>query len=121
MAWSIDIDSYDYRRSSGAYMLQRVLNNLEKRNGGILLMHDMQPKTAMMLPTLLANLKKRGFRIVHVVPAEQGTKPGLVARARDDANFEGASAMPVKRHRHRVKQVNEPAQTFHTVFNASLR
>ncbi len=33
------------------------------------LMHDVQPKTALTLPTLLRELKARGYRIVHVVPA----------------------------------------------------
>ena len=85
MAWSVDIDSMDYRRTSPAFMLRRTLAALERRRGGILLMHDLQPKTALMLPSLLASLKARGFRIVHVVPSG-GTAPveyvaSLVPRA----------------------------------------
>jgi peptidoglycan/xylan/chitin deacetylase (PgdA/CDA1 family) len=124
MAWSIDIDSYDYRHSSVSFMLQRMLANLERRQGGILLMHDIQPKTAAVLPTLLAELKRRGFRIVHVVPAEQGIEPELVARSRASADVEIVSAVPVKHHRRRVRQSVEPVyqQTgFDAAFTAPLR
>ena len=119
MAWSIDVDSYDYRSSSVSYMLQRMLTNLERKQGGILLMHDIQPKTAAVLPSLLKELKRRGFRIVHVVPAEQGIEPELVARSRASAEIEIASAAPVKRHRRRVKPNAEPMfqpVTFDAVF-----
>jgi peptidoglycan/xylan/chitin deacetylase (PgdA/CDA1 family) len=94
MAWSIDVDSYDYRASSVSFMLQRMLINLERTQGGILLMHDIQPKTAAVLPSLLKELKRRGFRVVHVVPAEQGIEPELVARSRASADIEIASAVP---------------------------
>jgi peptidoglycan/xylan/chitin deacetylase (PgdA/CDA1 family) len=33
------------------------------------LLHDIQAKTATMLPQLLRDLKARGYRIVHIVPA----------------------------------------------------
>jgi peptidoglycan/xylan/chitin deacetylase (PgdA/CDA1 family) len=80
-SWSIDIDSYEYRHTSPQYLLRGVISNLERRQGGILLMHDIQPKTALMLPTLLANLKARGFRIVHVVPGRHDVAPALMSRA----------------------------------------
>jgi len=79
MVWSIDVDSYDYRKSSSSHMLNHTLADLEKRRGGILLMHDVQPKTALMLPTLLAKLKARGYRIVHVVPAGGGELVASIA------------------------------------------
>jgi peptidoglycan/xylan/chitin deacetylase (PgdA/CDA1 family) len=119
MAWSIDVDSYDYRHSSVAFMLQRMLINLENRQGGILLMHDIQPKTAAVLPSLLKELNRRGFRVVHVVPAAQGIEPELVARSRASADdVEVASAEPVKRYRRRMKNVEPISQpvTFDAVF-----
>jgi peptidoglycan/xylan/chitin deacetylase (PgdA/CDA1 family) len=119
MAWSIDVDSYDYSGSTVSFMLQRMLTNLERKQGGILLMHDIQPKTAAVLPSLLKELKRRGFRIVHVVPSEQAIEPELVARSRASADVEVASAAPVKRHRRRVKQSVEPMfqpATFDAVF-----
>ncbi|MBV9347928.1 MAG: polysaccharide deacetylase family protein, partial [Pseudolabrys sp.] len=68
MAWSVDVDSLDYKRVTPADVLRQTMAGLQRRRGGILLMHDTQSKTAQMLPALLANLKARGFRIVHVVP-----------------------------------------------------
>jgi hypothetical protein len=34
-----------------------------------LLLHDIHPATALALPDILKELKARGFKIVHVVPA----------------------------------------------------
>jgi hypothetical protein len=42
-------------------------------------MHDVQAKTAMALPTLLAELKQRRYRIVHVVPSGGSATPEIVA------------------------------------------
>jgi hypothetical protein len=42
----------------------------------ILLLHDIQPATAMALPSLLKELKARGFHVVQVVPA--GDRPKSV-------------------------------------------
>ena len=89
MVWSIDVDSDDYRSISGKAMVERIISNLEKSRGGILLMHDIQPKTAAMLPTLLRNLKQRGFRIVHAVPRKGEPPRNLDLIARGEAPAEG--------------------------------
>ena len=89
MVWSIDVDSNDYRGISGRTMVERVMSNLETSRGGILLMHDIQPKTAAMLPTLLRALKQRGFRIVHAVPRKSEPLPNLDMIARGEAPAEG--------------------------------
>jgi len=89
MVWSIDVDSDDYRRISGQAMVERIMSNLEKSRGGILLMHDIQPKTAAMLPTLLRSLKQRGFRIVHAVPGKASPPRNLDLIARGEATPEG--------------------------------
>ena len=47
-----------------------LLRRLTKAGGGIVLLHDIQPKTAAMLPDLLRELKRRDFRVVHIVPIE---------------------------------------------------
>ena len=46
-----------------------LLKRLTKTGGGIVLLHDTQAKTAAMLPGLLRELKRRDYRVVHVVPA----------------------------------------------------
>ena len=75
MAWSVDANSYDWKKISSSHMLEHTLAELEKRRGGILLMHDVQPKTALTLPALLRELKARGYRIVHVVPRRRRAGP----------------------------------------------
>jgi peptidoglycan/xylan/chitin deacetylase (PgdA/CDA1 family) len=79
MAWSVDVDSYDWKKISVNHMLGHTFHDLDKRRGGILLMHDVQAKTALALPTLLAELKQRGYRIVHVVPSGGSAVPEIVA------------------------------------------
>jgi hypothetical protein len=69
MAWSADFPADDWRRISANEVLHRALRRLEAHGKGVLLLHDIQPATALALPTLLHELKARGYRIVHVVPA----------------------------------------------------
>ncbi len=54
--------------------LKLILARLEKDGRGILLLHDTRRSTALMLPKLLIELKKRGFHIVHLVP-DAGAPP----------------------------------------------
>lgn len=69
MVWSADFPADDWRRIGAGEIVRRALNRLEVHGKGILLLHDIQPATVLALPTLLAELKARGYRIVHVVPA----------------------------------------------------
>jgi peptidoglycan/xylan/chitin deacetylase (PgdA/CDA1 family) len=69
MTWSVDFMADDWTRISAGEVVRRALNRLEARGRGILLLHDIQPATAHGLPTLLQELKARGYRIVHVVQA----------------------------------------------------
>ena len=45
------------------------VQRLEAKGKGILLLHDIHQRTVEALPIILEELKARGFRIVHVVPA----------------------------------------------------
>jgi peptidoglycan/xylan/chitin deacetylase (PgdA/CDA1 family) len=69
MTWSVDFMADDWTRISAGEVVRRALDRLEARGRGILLLHDIQPVTALGLPTLLQELKARGYRIVHVVQA----------------------------------------------------
>src|SRR5262249_40850916 len=64
-----DFPADDWTRISAQQVLARALERLERKGKGVLLLHDIQPATALMLPTLLRELKARGYHIVHVVPA----------------------------------------------------
>jgi len=74
MVWSIDVDSDDWVPASDDALLERTITRLEEAGKGILLLHDIQPVTARVLPRLLLELKKRNFRIVHVVPTPDKTE-----------------------------------------------
>jgi peptidoglycan-N-acetylglucosamine deacetylase len=69
MTWSVDLMADDWTRISASEVVRRALERLDARGRGILLLHDIQPATALGLPTLLHELKARGYRIVHVVEA----------------------------------------------------
>ena len=69
MAWSIDVMADDWRRINAREINRRALERLEAKGKGILLLHDIKPATALGLPDLLQELKARGYRVVHVVPA----------------------------------------------------
>lgn len=69
MAWSVDFMADDWTRISAQEVVRRSLMRLEARGRGILLLHDIQPATALGLHSLLRELKARGYKVVHVVPA----------------------------------------------------
>ena len=68
--WSADFHGSDWTCSSRLKRLRLcALSRLESKKKGILLLHDIHDRTAKALPVLLRELKKRGYRVVHVVPA----------------------------------------------------
>jgi peptidoglycan-N-acetylglucosamine deacetylase len=69
MTWSADFPGDDWKKIGAQEIVNRSLARLEAKGKGVLLLHDIQPATALALPILLKELKARGFRIVQVVPA----------------------------------------------------
>ncbi|MGE3148756.1 MAG: polysaccharide deacetylase family protein [Pseudorhodoplanes sp.] len=70
MTWSADFPADDWKRGiTDKDIVRLALERLEAKGKGILLLHDIHPATALALPVLLRELKQRGYRIVHVVPA----------------------------------------------------
>jgi peptidoglycan-N-acetylglucosamine deacetylase len=80
MAWSVDFMADDWTRINSREIVHRAISRLEAKGKGILLLHDIQPATALGLPELLAELKARGYRVVHVVPAS-AERPRTVTTA----------------------------------------
>jgi peptidoglycan/xylan/chitin deacetylase (PgdA/CDA1 family) len=80
MAWSVDFMADDWTRIHSREIVRRAISRLEAKGKGILLLHDIQPATALGLPELLAELKARGYRVVHVVPAS-ADRPRTVTTA----------------------------------------
>jgi peptidoglycan/xylan/chitin deacetylase (PgdA/CDA1 family) len=98
--FSIEVDAYDYKTKDPNEVHQAVLNQLAYKKKGILLFHDIQPATAQALPGLLAALKKRGFKVVHI-------------RAKSNVNTmpEFDRLAQVEAQRKRVAQANNPLAT----------
>jgi peptidoglycan/xylan/chitin deacetylase (PgdA/CDA1 family) len=69
MTWSVDLAADDWTHINNREVARRAISRLEARGKGILLLHDIQPATALAMPEILKELKARGFKIVHVVPA----------------------------------------------------
>ncbi len=59
----------DWNPSTSEALLALTLSRIEARGSGILLLHDIHAHTAAMVPALLAHLKAKGYRVVHLVPA----------------------------------------------------
>jgi peptidoglycan/xylan/chitin deacetylase (PgdA/CDA1 family) len=67
--WSTDVLADDWHRISPGKVYDLAIKRLEASRKGILLLHDIQARTATALPKILHDLKERGFHVVHVVPA----------------------------------------------------
>jgi peptidoglycan/xylan/chitin deacetylase (PgdA/CDA1 family) len=68
----VDIDSRDYFATGPEALRARAVASVERRGSGVILFHDLHARTATMLPLLLADLKARGYTVVHLVPARSG-------------------------------------------------
>lgn len=66
--FSIDVDALDYRTHDAGTVQRRVLAGLKRQGKGIILFHDIQVSTANALPSLLAEMRKQGYKVVHLVP-----------------------------------------------------
>jgi peptidoglycan/xylan/chitin deacetylase (PgdA/CDA1 family) len=65
-SFTVDVVSNDSYIGSPDRIADRVIKLAEARQGGILLFHDIKSATAKALPKILAELKARGFKVVHL-------------------------------------------------------
>jgi peptidoglycan/xylan/chitin deacetylase (PgdA/CDA1 family) len=72
MVWGADVPADDWHRLGSHEVARRAVQRLEYKGKGILLLHDIHQRTVDALPLILRELKARGFRVVHVVPASAG-------------------------------------------------
>ena len=72
VTWSADAVADDWKHISAAEVVRRAMARLDEKGKGILLLHDIQPATALALPELLRELKAKGYRIVQVAPGQRG-------------------------------------------------
>lgn len=69
VVFGADVWASDWDPMTPEQQLNLILNRIEQVGSGIVLFHDTKIQTAAMIPEFLRELKKRGFHIVHVVPA----------------------------------------------------
>lgn len=72
-AFWIDVDSKDYLTRDPQAMHRRVMAGLAATGKGIILFHDIQPSTVRGLKGLLADMRAKGYKVVHVVAGSDGT------------------------------------------------
>lgn len=68
-SFTVDVVSDDSFISDADELVRVTMQRIIERQGGIVLFHDIKPATAKALPVILDQLKKRGFRIVHLRPS----------------------------------------------------
>jgi peptidoglycan/xylan/chitin deacetylase (PgdA/CDA1 family) len=78
--WSADLAGDDWKHISSADVVRRVMARLEEKGKGVVLLHDIQPATALALPELLRELKGRGYRIVQVAPGAAADRATVAAK-----------------------------------------
>jgi hypothetical protein len=88
--FSADIDSFDFRPQTADHLVTSLMQKLDKRGKGILLMHDIHKTTAKALPVLLAQLKAKGYRIVHMT----AKAPVVTLAEYDEAIEKEAKGLP---------------------------
>ncbi len=67
--WSADFPADDWRHVSSQKVHDLAISRIAAKGKGILLLHDIQPRTVAALPGILRDLKAGGYRIVHVEAA----------------------------------------------------
>lgn len=105
--FSTDLDSFDFKLSTPKRLIRRVMSNLAKKGKGIILFHDIQTRTAKAMPTLLAELKKAGYKVVHLTAkAPVASLPEFDAKVK--ANFKSRSNIAGGRPMSSVIKTVEP-------------
>src|SRR5262249_22194105 len=64
MTWSADFVADDWTRINNSEGARRGISRIEARGRGILLLHDIHPRTVLALPEILNELKSRSYKIV---------------------------------------------------------
>jgi peptidoglycan/xylan/chitin deacetylase (PgdA/CDA1 family) len=107
--WSADEVADDwYKGVTAQQIVRKAISRIEaKGHRGVLLLHDIHPATVMALPTLIKELKAKGYKIVQAVPAGERPKsvPENVSPAVADSGgwprvVKTSAEKPIKMARH---------------------
>lgn len=64
--FSMDLDSFDFKIRKPELVVKSIIDKLEKKGKGIILMHDFQAVETVALPETLRQLKARGYKVVQM-------------------------------------------------------
>ncbi len=82
-----DFWASDWEPMTPEQTLRLTTERLARARRGIILFHDIQPRTIAMMPAFLRHLRSNGYRLVHIVPADgkvAGHRPEPASPARHD-------------------------------------
>lgn len=78
--FTVDVVSNDSYIGDANKLAQYTIRQIEQRQGGIVLFHDIKAATAKALPIILAALTQKGYKVVHLRSKTNfEPKPDLVA------------------------------------------
>jgi len=69
VVFGADVWASDWVPMTPEQELRLILSRIEQVGRGVVLFHDTKVQTAHMLPAFLRELKRRGYSVVHVIPA----------------------------------------------------
>lgn len=95
VTWSADVVADDWKHITASEVVSRSIARLDAKGKGILLLHDIQPATALALPHLLRELKRRGYKIVLVAPATAAAPP-VASAPREQATITASAPPPAE-------------------------
>jgi peptidoglycan/xylan/chitin deacetylase (PgdA/CDA1 family) len=70
VVFGADVWASDWERMTPEQELHLILSRIERVGRGIVLLHDTKAQTSQMLPAFLREIKRRGYSVVHVIPAK---------------------------------------------------
>ena len=108
MTWSADVVADDWKHINASEVVRRTIARLEEKGKGIVLLHDIQPATALALPELLRQLKAKDYRIVLVVPGKGESVP-VAARPAPPATEPATVQVTAKPAQETTPRVAAPA------------
>jgi len=81
VVFGADLWASDWNQMTPGQELSLLAGRLKLAGRGIVLLHDTKAQTAAMLPDFLRYMRENGYRVVHVVPSGQTTRPDGAPRS----------------------------------------
>ena len=120
--FSVDVISGDTRYFNSRDIVKNTMSQLRRRGGGLVLFHDLKKATARALPTLLQQMHKEGFKVVHIVPSRYMSRTALaVPEGKFDEKTSSRRKKRKKYTRSKSKKSVVKRHTFPSPFVASIK